>query len=73
MKLKDFFTEDLTYDISVSTFLLQTPAKSHSLRTHINILHLHFKGFIPSVAQRSGHWVNNTSTQLAAAFFLTYR
>lgn len=37
MRLKDFFTEDLTYYISVSTVLFSTPAKSHSLRTHINI------------------------------------
>lgn len=37
MRLKDFFTEDLTYYISVSTVFFSTPAKSHSLRTHINI------------------------------------
>lgn len=40
MRVKDFFTEDLTYSISVSTVLLPTPAKSHSLRTLINLVHL---------------------------------
>lgn len=69
MRLKDFFIEDLTYNISVSTVLLPTPAKSQALRTHINMFHLHFKGFIPSVAQRSVHCMNQHQFMTGSCFF----